>query len=441
MAYQHTPETKKTIAALWRVEKIILDSLDFNEVVQDICDSVLLELGYLELGYEIVVLCLKEDNDHRLKRVSISRTKKAKEALKKSPVPFHEIDIPLSYKSNLLIQSMQEQVPKVTRKWPDILEPAFTEQEASRIQQDLGIKASLIFPVISRGRGIGTLIFSMSKDPVDVNHDERDLLKSFADIVGLAVQNAKLYSMLEGVTKDLRKANRHLRQLDKLKDEFVFIATHELRNPVTAIKGYLSMLEEGTLGKIPPKLKDAIDQINISNQQLVNLVNDLLQIARSEAHTLKVEVQPIDLCPIVDEIIVSVKPLADQKKLTLNHSCPSKNGIKVQADPNRVKEVIGNLVGNAIKYSDKGAINITHALEGNLVVTHVADQGVGISDKAQKHIFTRFFRAEEEVIKGTPGTGLGLFIVKQLVEKMQGKIWFTSKLGQGSTFSFSLPKV
>ena len=109
------------------------------------------------------------------------------------------------------------------------------------------------------------------------------------------------------------------------------------------------------------------------------------------------------------------------------------------ADPDRVKEVVNNLVSNAIKYSEKGTIRVSHIIQNGLAVTHVADQGVGISEDDQKKIFTRFFRAEEEVARGTPGTGLGLFIVKQLVEKMKGKIWFTSQLGKGSTFSFSLP--
>ncbi|OGV91906.1 hypothetical protein A2783_02135 [Microgenomates group bacterium RIFCSPHIGHO2_01_FULL_45_11] len=438
MVYQTTPRTKETIAALWRLEKIILDSLNFNEVVQEICDSVLLELGYLKLGYQIVVLCLTDQKDRQLKRIAISHTKKARQAIKESPIPFHEIVIPLSYRDNILIKTMRQKAPHVTRKWPDILMPSFSEDEALKIQKSLGIRTSIVYPVLARNKAIGALIFSMSKDPIEVSADEKDLIRSFSDIVGLAVQNASLYTKLEEATQKLEKANRDLRRLDRLKDEFVFIATHELKNPVTAMRGYLSMIGEGSFGKVPDKLKEAVDQLNISNLQLVNLVNDLLQIARSEAKTLTISAKEFDLCPLIEQLVESLKPLAQQKKLDLTHDCVNTE-LKVMADPDRVKEVVNNLVSNAIKYSEKGTIRVSHIIQNGLAVTHVADQGVGISEDDQKKIFTRFFRAEEEVARGTPGTGLGLFIVKQLVEKMKGKIWFTSQLGKGSTFSFSLP--
>jgi len=109
------------------------------------------------------------------------------------------------------------------------------------------------------------------------------------------------------------------------------------------------------------------------------------------------------------------------------------------AEKERLREIISNLLSNAIKYSDKGNIEVSHEIENDLFVTHVKDEGVGISDKDQKMIFTRFFRVEEEAAKGIPGTGLGLFIIKELIQRMSGQIWFKSKSNAGSTFSFSLP--
>jgi signal transduction histidine kinase len=261
------------------------------------------------------------------------------------------------------------------------------------------------------------------------NAKSYDEIKHFADTLKEEVDKA---------TKDLKIANQHLRHLDKLKDEFVFIATHELKNPVTAMRGYLSMLKEGTFGDIPAKMKDPLQQLQASNQQLVELVNDLLQIARTEAKTLTITTTDVDICPLIDAILGNVKPLFEQKGLKVEHNCPVKQLI-VRADETKLKEIINNLVSNAIKYSDKGTITVSHEVKEYQVITHVKDQGNGISQKDQEKLFTRFFRAEEQAAKGTPGTGLGLFIVKQLVVKMGGKIWFESTLGQGSTFSFSLP--
>lgn len=438
MDNSNTPQSKKTIDALWRLEKIILDSLNFNEVVQKICDSSLTELGYLKLGYEIVVLNLLDENKQNLYRTAISQTEKAKQALAQSPVPFKKIVIPTDYTDNLLIQSIMNNNSYVCTNWHDILAPVFSESESKKIQADLDIKASLIFPVVTKGKPIGALIFSMSKELLEVTQDEQDLIRSFSDIVGIAVQNATLYSNLESVTNQLSSANQELKRLDKIKDEFVFIATHELKNPVTAMRGYLSLFQEGAYGEIPEKMKEPLGQLQASNQQLVELVNDLLQIARSEAKTLTIRTEPTNLCPLINVVSQSLKPLADQKNLKIIHTCP--NSIpQVNADPQRLKEIMNNLLSNAIKYSDKGDITITHQLETDRLITHIKDQGVGISGPDQKQLFTRFYRVEEQAAKGIPGTGLGLFIVKQLLEKMNGTIWVSSEKGVGSTFSFSLP--
>lgn len=439
MAYQTTPQSKKTIEALWRLEKIILNSLDFNEVVQEIVNSVLLELGYLKLGYEIVVLCLIDQKKRSLERISISQTPKARQALSESPKPFYDISIPLSYIKNLLVQAVRQKSSQFTTSWSDILMPALPADECLRIQKLVGVKASLIYPIFSRNQAIGTLIFSMSKPKSRITSDEHDLIRSFSDIVGLAVQNASLYSQLEHANLQLTQANRELKHLDKLKDEFVFIATHELKNPVTAMRGYLSMLKDGVYGPIPDKLRKATEQLNASNQQLVQLVNDLLQIARAEAKTITIKTEPTDLCQAINETIEALKPLADQKNLKLAHDCLGP--LKVMADESRLKEILNNLVSNAIKYSNQGTITISHNIDGSSVATHVADQGVGISAADQEKLFTRFFRSEEKAVRDVPGTGLGLFIVKQIVEKMNGKIWFVSKVGEGSTFSFALPLV
>jgi signal transduction histidine kinase len=230
-----------------------------------------------------------------------------------------------------------------------------------------------------------------------------------------------------------------LKQLQQLKDEFVFIAAHELRTPVTAIKGYLSLILDGVAGPVPDGVREFIKKVIRANERLIQLVNDLLAVARSEAGRLTVKVGPVDVREPVRAVLSELAPLADEKHIVLVYD-PAANLPHALADSDRLKEVLVNLVGNAIKYTlGSGTVAVSHEISDHSLVTHIQDTGVGISPEAQKKLFEKFYRVQTEKTQGITGTGLGLFIVKQIVEKMEGKIWVESKEGKGSVFSFSLP--
>lgn len=230
-----------------------------------------------------------------------------------------------------------------------------------------------------------------------------------------------------------------LKRLQELRNEFVFIAAHELRTPVTAIKGYLSMIFEDTAANLTDSVKQSLQTVARANERLVRLVNDILEIARSEAGRLKIEVFAVDIRESIRAILEELMPLAADKKLTVNYD-PSADLPLALADAARIKEIIMNFVSNAIKYNrEAGSITITHEVTDDKIITHVADTGYGLTSEDQKHMFEKFFRSEAEEFKKIQGTGLGLFITKELVEKMGGEVWVSSKKGQGSTFSFSLP--
>jgi signal transduction histidine kinase len=307
----------------------------------------------------------------------------------------------------------------------------------------------LLVPLTNNNLLVGLLLLG-SKDPLKpYTTKDQKVLEAIAPKIGFAIKNAfayekiaakntKLISDLEKSNETLRLANRQLRKDDKLKDEFLFISTHELKNPITVMKGYISLIKEGVYGQIPLTLRPPIEQIDASNEQLITLLNNLLQIARYEAQRLEVKTQAVTICDVIDKVMVDVKPLSDQKHLQIVHNCKNP-AIKVIANQDRLKEIMSNLLGNAIKYSDQGVITISHDIVQDTLVTHIHDEGVGIAPADQTKIFTRFFRVEEEAARGIPGSGLGLFIVKKMLEKMSGTIWFTSTPGVGSTFNFSLP--
>src|SRR5258708_7779112 len=179
MSYSSAPRSQKTLQALWRLEKLILDTLNFNDVVQKIVDATIVELDYLKLGYEIIVLCLIDEDKKVLRRISLSQTKTAQRALKTMPIPFHDINIPLSASENFLIRSIKEKKPLISKNWTEILGPVYSDEDAVLLQKNLGIKTSMIFPVIYGNKAIGTMIFSVNKNASEVSEDEKELIRGF----------------------------------------------------------------------------------------------------------------------------------------------------------------------------------------------------------------------------------------------------------------------
>lgn len=244
---------------------------------------------------------------------------------------------------------------------------------------------------------------------------------------------------IEDLGISFNKMMAGLKRLEELKKEFVFIAAHDLRTPVTAIRGYLDMVLDGSFGTVEPSVKEVLGKVARANQRLIQLVNDLLQVARAEAGRIPIKVAAMNITEPIRDILVELKPLADEKNIPILYQ-PGENLPQVLADPERVKELMVNLVSNAIKYTlGSETVTISHEIKDNKLITKIKDSGMGISFENQKKLFEKYFRVEDDKTKNIQGTGLGLFIVKQIIEKMNGTIWVESEEGKGSTFSFALP--
>ena len=244
---------------------------------------------------------------------------------------------------------------------------------------------------------------------------------------------------LEDLGASFNKMTAGLKRLAELRDEFVFIAAHELRSPVTVVKGYVYMLLEEEASALTVKAKGYLENIKNANDRLAQLVNDLLEVARSEAGRITIEVEKVDMPETVSAAVEEIRPLANKKSITLQYDVLADQP-SVMADASRIKEVIINLVSNAIKYSPQGAsVTIFHEIKEKEFITHVKDTGYGIPREAQAKLFEKFYRVRTNDTLNITGTVLGLFIIKELVTKMKGKIWFESEEKKGSTFSFSLP--
>lgn len=230
----------------------------------------------------------------------------------------------------------------------------------------------------------------------------------------------------------------HERDLDKLKDEFVSIASHELRTPMTAIKGLISMIFEGDFGRFSQDLKDPLSDIASSTDRLIQLVNDMLDVSRIEAGRLKFTLGEYESGELIDDIVVLMKPLTDEKGLTLEVQTAVQE--VVFTDPNKFKQILSNLVGNAIKFTDGGKIDITVRKEGELLYISVTDTGFGISKEDQQKLFSKFTQISFTQLGRPGGTGLGLYISREFARSLGGNLWIErSEPGVGTTFTFSVP--
>lgn len=427
------PIAENTVQALWKITKVVLDTLDFTEVTQKICDSLLEELGYLNLGYRIIVLSLFDPQKNGLQRISLSQTPEAAAATGASTIPFHDIVIPITAINNHCVKAFLDQKPYVTTDWQDILSPPLTPEAARTNQTAAGIKTSMVYPVIVKNKCVGTVIFSMVKDYSQVSGTEFDLIRGFTDIVGLAVQNAKLYTQVQD-------ANIKLEQLDKLKDEFISVTSHELRAPMTAIKSYTWLVLNDKAGSIDPKAKSHLDKVYQSTERLIHLVNEMLDVSRIESGRVQLRPETFSMNQLAAAVLSDFTARAAEQSLILDNQI-SDSLPPVTADREKIHQVLENLVSNAIKFSPAGGkITLTATIDGSNLQTSVTDTGAGIAPEDQKKLFVKFGRLENTLIARTgTGSGLGLYICKQYIELHHGQIWFTSDLGRGSTFTFSLP--
>lgn len=255
----------------------------------------------------------------------------------------------------------------------------------------------------------------------------------------LVAENARLKRDLKKLKEELEKVNERFKEIDRQKDEFISVAAHELRAPATAIKGYLSMVLGGDVGDISEKARGFLTDASAVNDRLIRLVNNMLNVTRIERGHLAFQMERVDLAKVAQEVFYNFRFEAERKGLEFSLNIP--DGIKdeVWADPDRIREVIDNLVSNAVKFTEAGrvAINIVNPKKSR-VCLEVVDTGPGISHEEQEKLFRKFYRAEATEGK-TMGTGLGLYISKLFVEKFNGKIGLKSEFSKGSNFWFELP--
>ncbi|PIQ91566.1 MAG: hypothetical protein COV70_03055 [Parcubacteria group bacterium CG11_big_fil_rev_8_21_14_0_20_39_22] len=251
----------------------------------------------------------------------------------------------------------------------------------------------------------------------------------------------RLATDLSNTNERLASANSRLKELDTLKSEFVSLATHQIRSPLSAIKGYVSLIMEGDYGKIPKDLNDPLDKIFKSTQNLVVIVEDFLNISRIELGRMKYEFVITDISDLVKESIDSLKPNIDDRGLALKTEI--EEDIRSTVDTGKIRQVFSNLIDNAIKYTEEGSLTVKlTSYEENKMRFSIKDTGIGVDEETKRKLFQKFSRAKDASKTNIMGAGLGLYVASEMVKAHNGKIWVESEgRGKGSTFIVELEKV
>lgn len=247
------------------------------------------------------------------------------------------------------------------------------------------------------------------------------------------------YYLIRATIREIQR-REEVEKISKAKSEFLSIASHQLRTPLSAIKGYLSMISEGTYGGIPEKAKKAIDNVYQSNERLVKLVNAFLDISRIEMGVVEIDFEMSSVEDLISEIISEIEIKAREKNLYLKFEGLEEPLPKISLDKGKIKEVILNLLDNAIKYTQKGGITIKTRIQNTKCYIQISDTGEGLTKEETGRLFESFVRGEAGARFWTEGAGLGLYVSRKFIELHKGKIWAESPgKGKGSTFYIELP--
>ncbi len=349
------------------------------------------------------------------------------------------------------IESALNKSPKISRKVivADLLENKYQTTQKTLHNMDISLIARLTSNVSEEG--IGYLILGPKKTGDMYSPQDYKVIEIIANELVIAIQNAlhteeienfniTLQNKVDDATRKLRRTNERLEELDETKDDFISMASHQLRTPLTSVKGYLSMVLEGDAGKVNPNQYKMLHQAFASSQRMVYLITDLLNVSRLKTGKFVIEPIPVNLNKLMEEEVAQLAETAEVKNVALNYKKPTDFPL-LMLDETKIRQVGMNFIDNAIYYTPSGGhIDVTLTNNPTTIEMIVTDTGIGVPKAEQHHLFTKFYRATNARKVRPDGTGLGLFMAKKVIAAQGGSLIFESKEGQGSTFGFVFSK-
>jgi signal transduction histidine kinase len=300
-----------------------------------------------------------------------------------------------------------------------------------------GVRSALLVPLLQDGLVIGAIAVGRAMIGPFAEHETR-ILQTFADQAVIAIENTRLFGEVQARTRELAKTVEDLEIASQHKNQFVANMSHELRTPLAAILGYAELIQEGFYEPQGPKSLDALTRIRFNGKHLLGLINTVLDIAKIESGQFTLNMTEYAIESVVETVRAATESLAQNKKLTLTTSVDKSLPVGL-GDEQRLTQVLLNLVGNAIKFTDAGEVSIAAGARNGHFSVSVTDTGPGIPLDQQDRIFDQFHQVDSSLTKAKGGTGLGLAIAKQIIEMHGGRIWVESTVGKGSTFQMEIP--
>lgn len=312
------------------------------------------------------------------------------------------------------------------------------------------ISSFICAPIVIKDGVIGALFVGSESTYAPITLGDKEIVAILATQIGQSIENAKLFeetwrshqeleTKVKQRTKELSEALEEIQAMSKRKTDFVSAVSHELRTPLTSIKGYAALLSAGKLGAISPPVKERLEKINKHSDDLTQLINNLLDISRIESGKVEMRMEDVDLQKLLDSIADLFAPQFKEKQIDFLRELQQDLNT-IPADKNQLQRVFINLLSNALKFTPaKGKITVRAKKIKDFMQIDVQDTGLGIADDNLNKIFEEFYREDNEINQNLKGTGLGLSLAKYIVEAHKGKIWVSSRLNQGATFSFTLP--
>ncbi|MDB5171130.1 MAG: hypothetical protein JWO35_824 [Candidatus Saccharibacteria bacterium] len=315
-----------------------------------------------------------------------------------------------------------------------------SKAEIERALDKMPIKSVYSVKLMVRRRIVGVLVVGFFAPPDQITESDTNLLDRLGESIGVALDNKLLFEENQHVLRQLKESNAKLRALDEAKDDFVSMASHQLRTPLTSVKGYVSMVLEGDAGEINDQQKKLLTQSFFSSQRMVYLIADLLNVSRLRTGKFVIDRAPVNLAEVVEQELQQLQDTAASRNLTLSYKKP-KDFPEILLDETKTRQIIMNFADNAIYYTPSGGhIDVKLINKSDTIELRVDDDGIGVPRSEQAHLFTKFYRAGNARKARPDGTGLGLFMAKKVIVAQGGSLIFDSKEGKGSTFGFAFSK-
>ena len=393
---------------------MLASSLDYMATL-----SALARVCTAELADWAAVYCL--DHNQMIRRVDVVHRDPAKAqaatALRECPITHdqvHPVREMLRTRQSLLIREVT----------PQTLPSLASTSEHLELMRQLGVASFMLVPLIARNRVLGAIAVVSSSPERLYDTDDLALAEDLALRAALAIDNAALY----------QKAHEE----NQTKSDFLAVISHDLRTPLNSIIGYAELLMMGLPDALSDGARERVDRIRLSARHLLYLMDELLTFVRLDAHKEDVRPRLTDLCELVQEVGAVMEPLAAEHHLRLQFDLPDQP-VLLKTDSDKVRQILVNLVGNAVKYTEQGQVNMQVARGANTAILRVADTGIGIAPEYLEKIFEPFWQIDKTQRTRGGGTGLGLSVVRRLVALLDGEIQVDSTPGHGSTFTIALP--